>query len=77
MHQFLNIVRVLAWDADAARYYANIRHQLTRQGQNIGEMDMMIAAHALAVGAILVSNNTKHFARIDESLVLENWSDEA
>jgi tRNA(fMet)-specific endonuclease VapC len=75
VHQFLKIVQVLAWDTDAADYYANIRHQLTTQGHLIGEMDMMIASHALAIGAILVTNNTKHFNRIDAPLVVENWSD--
>jgi tRNA(fMet)-specific endonuclease VapC len=36
-------------------------------------MDMMIAAHALSVGAVLVSNNTRHFARISPPLTLGNW----
>ncbi|AHE98704.1 type II toxin-antitoxin system VapC family toxin [Thioalkalivibrio paradoxus] len=71
--QFLKIVRVPAWGADAADYYADIRYRLTRSGQPIGEMDMMIAAHALAVGAVLVSNNTGHFERIDAPLALTNW----
>jgi len=52
VRQFFRIVRVLAWDADAADWYAEIRHQLTTTGQLIGEMDMMIAAHALAIGAL-------------------------
>lgn len=73
VHQFLKIVRVLAWDAAAADYYADIRHQLTRTGQPIGEMDMMIAAHALAIDAVLVSNNTRHFERIEAPLMLVNW----
>src|SRR5438067_786832 len=64
VHQFLKIVRLLAWDAEAADWYADIRHQLTTTGQLIGEMDMMIAAHALSIGAILVTNNTRHFARV-------------
>lgn len=70
---FFQIVRVLAWGADAADQYAEIRHQLTRAGQTIGDMDMMIAAHALAVGAVLVTNNTRHFARIAAPLMLANW----
>lgn len=73
VHQFLKIVRVLAWDADAADYYAEIRHQLTRTGQPIGEMDMMIAAHSLAIGAVLVTNNLRHFQRIEAPLMLANW----
>lgn len=70
---FLNIVLVLAWGADAADFYADIRHQLTSSGQPIGDMDMMIAAHALAVGAVLVTNNTRHFRRIAAPLALVNW----
>ena len=73
VRQFLKIVRVLAWDADAADWYADIRHQLTTSGQPIGEMDMMIAAHALSIGAVLVTNNTRHFARIAAPLALANW----
>lgn len=73
VHQFLKLVRVLAWGGDAADYYADIRHQLTSSGRPIGEMDMMIAAHALAVGAVLVTNNMRHFERIGAPLVLINW----
>jgi len=73
VRQFLKIVRVLAWDGDAADYYADIRHRLTSSGQPLGEMDMMIAAHALAIGAVLVTNNTRHFERVAPPLVLVNW----
>ncbi len=72
---FLRIVRVLAWGAEAADRYADIRHHLTMSGQPIGDMDMMIAAHALAAGAVLVTNNTRHFGRIAAPLVLANWHD--
>ncbi len=73
VQQFLKIVRTLPWDADAAEHYADIRHQLSTRGQPIGEMDMMIAAHSLAVGAVLVSNNLRHFKRIKAPLRLEDW----
>lgn len=76
VRQFMKIVRVLAWDADAADYYAEIRHQLTTGGQPIGELDMMIAAHSLSAGAVLVSNNLRHYRRIRLPLVLENWIEE-
>ena len=75
VRQFFRIVRVLAWDADAADWYAEIRHQLTTTGQLIGEMDMMIAAHALATGAVLVTNNTRHFGRVAAPLALANWNE--
>lgn len=73
VQQFLKIVRTLSWDADAAEYYADIRHQLVVSGQPIGELDMMIAAHSLAAGAVLVSNNRRHFERIQAPLRLEDW----
>lgn len=74
VRQFIKIVRVLPWDSEAADWYAQIRHQLTTVGKPIGEFDMMIAAHALSAGAVLVSNNSKHYARIDAPLILENWA---
>lgn len=75
VHQFLRLMPVFAWDSDAADYYADIRHQLVSEGQPIGELDMMIAAHALAAGATLVTNNVRHFGRIRAPLIIENWLD--
>lgn len=71
--QFLKIIRILPWESDAADWYATIRHQLISSGQPIGEFDTRIAAHALSVGAVLVSNNTRHFQRIAAPLLLTNW----
>ncbi len=75
VRQFFNIVPILAWGSAAADHYAAIRHHLPITGAPIGNPDMMIAAHALATGAVLVTNNTKHFERISAHapLVLENW----
>jgi tRNA(fMet)-specific endonuclease VapC len=75
VRQFLRIVRILVWDVDAADYYAEIRYQLVSTGQQIGEMDMMIAAHSLSAGAVLVTNNTRHFERIEAPLILANWAE--
>lgn len=74
VRQFLKIVRALSWDAEAADYYADIRHQLVSSGQPIGEMDMMIAAHSLSAGAVLVTNNVRHYGRIEAPLTLVNWA---
>jgi len=74
VRQFLKIVRILPWDSEAADWYAVIRHQLISTGQPIGEMDMMIAAHALTAGAVLVTNNRRHYERIEAPLILENWA---
>jgi tRNA(fMet)-specific endonuclease VapC len=73
VRQFLRLVRVLPWDEEAADHYADIRHQLTTAGLQIGEMDMMIAAHSLSAGAVLVTNNTRHFERIAAPLMMVNW----
>jgi len=74
VRRFLKIVRVLPWDAEAADFYAEIRHRLVKTGQPIGELDMMIAAHSLAAAAVLVTNNTRHYERISAPLILENWA---
>lgn len=73
MRRFLEIIRTLPWEAGAADFYADIRYQLTRTGKLIGELDMMIAAHSLAASAILVTNNTRHYERIEAPLALANW----
>lgn len=73
VRQFLELIRVLPWGPEAAGWYAEIRHQLHSSGLPIDDMDMMIAAHALSVGAVLVSNNARYYQRIAAPLVLENW----
>lgn len=60
-------------DVDAANRYVGIRNQLGGAGQPNGEMDMMIAAHALSAGAVLVANNSRHYVRVEASHMLENW----
>jgi len=72
VEKFLSKISVLNWDADAAKEYAKIRTELEKKGKPIGNMDMMIAAHALSIKAILVSNNLRHFANVPK-LKTENW----
>lgn len=55
------------------RKYGEIRAELEKKGAPIGAMDLMIAAHACTVGAILVTNNETEFGRVN-ALVVENWS---
>ncbi len=75
VRQLFRLVRALAWDLEAADYYADIRHQLTSSGRPIGELDMMIAAHSLSASAVLVTNNTRHYERIEAPLTIVNWTD--
>lgn len=64
---------VLDWPQDAAKHYAEIRAGLKKRGAQLGAADLMIAAHARAVGAIVVTNNVKDFERV-KSLEVENWT---
>jgi len=57
----------------SAQYYANIRTDLEKKGKIIGANDLLIASHSLSIGAILVTNNTREFQRVD-GLSLEDWT---
>ena len=69
---FRHYVPTVAWPLAAVDHYGEIRANLEAQGKPIGEMDVLIAAHARALGIILVTNNTRHFSAI-KGLKLENW----
>ncbi len=69
---FLAVVRTEPWDTACAEYHASVRAQLRAKGHVLGDFDEMIAAHALALGAVLVTDNMRHFKRVD-GLRLENW----
>ncbi len=68
-------LRVLPFDVDAATVYGDVRSRLEQRGEVIGANDLLIAAHALQQGLILVSNNEKEFCRV-EGLRMENWADD-
>lgn len=64
---------VLNWPQEAAQHYAEIRSDLKRRGAQLGAADLMIAAHARALGATVVTNNLKDFGRV-KGLQVENWA---
>lgn len=72
VHEFLLRVDILPWDIEAANCYAEIRSELEKKGTPIGNMDMLIAAHALSADAILVSND-QAFRHIPH-LQLVDWT---
>jgi len=72
LEQFLLPLMVASFDDEAAAVYGSIRAGLERLGTPIGALDMLIAAHALALDVSLVTNNTTEFARIP-GLRVENW----
>lgn len=72
VEEFLLRVEILAWDSGAAQYYAALRAAMEDAGTPMGNFDMMIAAHALAVGAVLVTHD-RVFQRV-KHLKLEDWT---
>jgi tRNA(fMet)-specific endonuclease VapC len=72
IEEFLLRVAILPWDSVAARQYGQLRAMLERQGQPMGNLDLMIAAHALALGVTLVTND-KAFRRI-KKLKVDDWT---
>jgi tRNA(fMet)-specific endonuclease VapC len=70
--EFLIRVDSLPWDSHAARRYAGLRAALEIGGIPMGNLDMMIAAHALAVEAVLVTND-RSFRRL-KHLKIEDWT---
>lgn len=73
LSQFLAPLETVAYDDQAAIAYGPIRAALERQGTSIGPLDLLIAAHALALGSTLVTNNEREFARVP-GLSVENWT---
>ena len=71
--KFLSSIQVVDFDAAAAFSYGQIRADLERKGTPIGNMDMLIAAHALSQKLTLVTNNTGEFLRVF-GLSVENWA---
>jgi len=69
---FFEAAPTAPWDEVAADMHGRLRAELRRRGTPIGDFDEMIAAHALALGSVLVTDNTRHFERVD-GLVIENW----
>lgn len=61
-----------AWPLEATHHYAQMRTQLERNGTPVGNLDLMIAAHALAEDSVVITNNAREFHRIPGTCV-EEW----
>jgi len=72
VNEFLLRVEILPWDSSAAQHYATMRRALEVSGTPMGDLDMMIAAHALAAGAVLVTHD-RVFQRV-KHLRIEDWT---
>ena len=67
-------VTILSWDQAAATAWATTRYNFEKAGQPIGNLDTMIAAHALSRQLTIVTNNTRHFSKV-MGLDVVNWVD--
>jgi tRNA(fMet)-specific endonuclease VapC len=72
VREFLLDAIIMPWDSKAAHQYAEIRAELEQSGQLMGNLDMMIAAQALAENIVLVTNDAA-FRRI-KRLNIEDWT---
>ena len=72
LEKFLLPLQIVDFDRAAADTYGVIRAMLEKQGIPIGSLDTLIAAHALSLEVILITNNEKEFSRVP-NLKLDNW----
>jgi tRNA(fMet)-specific endonuclease VapC len=72
LEEFFLRVAILPWDSSAAQQYGDLRAWLEREGRPMGNLDTMIAAHALALELILVTSD-QAFSRI-RKLKVEDWT---
>lgn len=72
LDRLVELIPVLTPGPEVGTAYGRLRADLERQGMPIGNNDLWIAAHALALGVTLVSNNTREFERVPK-LKLQNW----
>ncbi|HXY54998.1 MAG TPA: type II toxin-antitoxin system VapC family toxin [Nitrospirota bacterium] len=73
LDEFILPLEIEDFDEKAAAEYGNMRADLEKTGKPIGSMDMLIGAHALALGVTLVTNNIKEFKQIKDLKVID-WS---
>ena len=74
IEQLSGLIPVLPLDSRVGTHYGNLRTQLERSGTRIGAHDLLIAAHALSLGLIVVTSNVREFGRV-RSLQIENWAE--
>ena len=72
VHEFLIRVDVLPWDSAVAACYGKLRADMQKKGKILGNLDLLIAAHALALGVVLITND-RAFTQV-EGLKIEDWT---
>lgn len=74
VERFLSPLEIVPFTSDCSRIYAQIRAELEQQGASIGPNDYLIAASALAHGAVVVTSNVDEFLRVP-NLSIETWTE--
>ena len=74
LDEFVLPLEIANFNRETARVYGRVRAMLEKKGTPIGSLDMMIGAHALALGITLATNNTREFSRI-KGLTVVDWLD--
>jgi tRNA(fMet)-specific endonuclease VapC len=72
LEEFLLPLEIFSFDTNAAYHYGAVRAYLEQKGTPIGALDLMIAAQALSIKSVVVTNNLKEFTRVP-GLSVENW----
>ena len=75
MHAVLTGLKVLPWNSEEAAVYAELRARNESLGIAVGGLDMLIAAHAIAAGAVLVTNDAA-LSKLAGGPVTENWAED-
>lgn len=73
LQEFIAPLELAAYSPEIAPIYGELRTILSRKGRPIGPLDTLIAAHAIHLGAILVTNDTREFSRVP-GLEIDNWA---
>jgi len=71
VHEFLIRIDILPWDSVVAACYGTLRAEMQKKGRSLGNLDMLIAAHALALDLVLITND-KAFCQV-EGLKIDDW----
>ena len=72
VNQLLNAIEILPLEPNTDVHYGRIRSELEKAGTPIGGNDLLIAAQALAINAVLVTDNVREFKRV-VGLHVQNW----
>jgi tRNA(fMet)-specific endonuclease VapC len=70
---FFSAVPVMAWDSNAAQAYGHFRERLSAAGKSLSAMDLLIASHAIAVNAVLVTHD-KGLLQVSSFLKVMDWA---